>query len=519
MFDNSSVLREQLFKIESPDPDGMPHTEKMPSWELLAAEPGSEMPRIVLIPLFSAIVTTFVVVILKKNSFLRKITEFFPDSCGLMILGMLVNGIMTLIYQFVKFDRSALLELANPSVIEHIMITPIILNASFDLYHRHFFGQFWTIVIYAIVATVLNAILIAMSLYLYYSVTGIPMNIFICLTYGSLISAVDPVAVLSVFEAVNANQQLYYLVLGESVLNDGVTFVMFDSFRAFTSIGSERLKMIPIESYFCIAGSFVTKPLGGVFFGYLCGLWFALVTKYTKNMSSSRIPLLNLLFASLAYIMSISLRWSGILSLIAFGLTQERYTFRNISKEAKTKTKNVTHGLAFLMENVIFFLLGFDFFHHLQFSKVWTEAIVILVAIYFARVLVTIFLTGVINKLKIQRERIGWRWQVLIIAGGLRGAVAYAMVLHYSGAGPYKMLFNDITIVTIFFTSIVNGLAAKPLIAILDLKQDEESSKLDYKKVYGDKLGPFSRLYMKLESKYLFKFVLREDPGRDQSDD
>ena len=511
---NSSVYREQLITFEDPDPEKLPQMEEPPTWEVLVAIPGSEMHRLYLISLLLAIFTTFVVVILKKNSILKKITEFFPDSCGIMFLGMLVNLSMMLIHYFVEFDRSALLDLKNPAVLEHITITPIILHASFGLYHPHFFGQFWTIVIYAIVATVLNAILIALMLYFFNSATGIPMSIFICLTYASLISAVDPVAVLSVFEAVNANKQLYFLVFGESVLNDGVTYVMFDAFRAFASIESERINMIPFESYLCIAGSFVTKPLGGIFFGYLCGLWLALVTKYTADMSSSRIPLLNILFASLAYLMSISLKGSGILSLIAFGLTQERYTFRNISEEAKLKTKNLIHGLAFLMETFLFFLLGFEFIHNIQISRVWTEVICILVAIYFARVVVTIFLTGVINRLKIHRERIGWRWQILIIVGGLRGAVAFAMVLHYSG--PYQHLFYDLTVITIFFTSIVNGLAAKPLVAILNLKQDEESSELDYKKVYGDKLGPFSRLYQKLERKYLFKAVLREHPGSDE---
>ena len=88
------------------------------------------------------------------------------------------------------------------------------------------------------------------------------------------------------------------------------------------------------------------------------------------------------------------------------------------------------------------------------------------------------------------------------------------MVVHYTG--PYKHLFYDITVITIFFTSVVNGIMAKPLIAILNLKQ-VETSKLDYKEVYGDKLGLFSRLYQKLERKFLFKAVLKKHPGRDQS--
>lgn len=49
------------------------------------------------------------------------------------------------------------------------------------------------------------------------------------LLFGSLISAVDPIATLAILGAreINADPLLYSLVFGESVLNDAVSIVLF----------------------------------------------------------------------------------------------------------------------------------------------------------------------------------------------------------------------------------------------------------------------------------------------------
>ena len=172
-------------------------------------------------------------------------------------------------------------------LIEHFMIAPIILHAAYGLYHPLFFRQFGVIMIYAFIATVLNSVIITGMLYggkylggwaTNGAYSGVDMSIFVCFTYAALIAAVDPVAVLAVFDAVNADRGLYFLVFGESLLNDGVSFVLFDGLKPFTHLKEDEIKDIPASSYLFLFASFITKPVGGVFWGYVVGMMSAFVT-------------------------------------------------------------------------------------------------------------------------------------------------------------------------------------------------------------------------------------------------
>jgi sodium/hydrogen exchanger-like protein 6/7 len=49
-----------------------------------------------------------------------------------------------------------------------------------------------------------------------------------CLTFGSTLSATDPVTILAIFQQYKVDPKLYTIIFGESLLNDAVSIVMYE---------------------------------------------------------------------------------------------------------------------------------------------------------------------------------------------------------------------------------------------------------------------------------------------------
>lgn len=156
-----------------------------------------------------------------------------------------------------------------------VLLPPIIFEAGYNLDKDSFMKNLGTVIMFAFVGTF---IAIFTSSFLFYAIGQTSMSPEFTwkesFAFGSLISATDPVSVLAVFKSMDADVNLFAIVFGESIFNDAIALVMFDTVMMVgedgKSAGNEILSAI---------GSFFLIFTGSLVIGAVSALLIAFVLK------------------------------------------------------------------------------------------------------------------------------------------------------------------------------------------------------------------------------------------------
>ncbi|KAM7353001.1 na[+]/H[+] hydrogen exchanger 2 isoform 24-T26 [Cochliomyia hominivorax] len=392
-----------------------------------------------------------------------KLHLIFPESCLLIVVGVVIGVVLF-------FCTNVAVSPLTPNTFFFYMLPPIILDAGYFMPNRMFFDNLGTILLMAVVGTIFNIATIGGSLYacglsgIYGSEAETPkfLDTFI---FASLISAVDPVAVLAVFEEIHVNEILYIVVFGESLLNDAVTVVMYHMMEAYNSIGISNIIAQDVVNG---VGSFFVVAIGGTVIGIIWGFLTGLVTRFTDHVRVIE-PIFIFVMAYLAYLNAEIFHMSGILAITFCGITMKNYVESNISQKSHTTVKYALKMISSSSETVIFMFLGVATVNN---NHVWNTWFVILTILFCSvfRIIGVIVLSAIANRFRLHKlSRVD---QFVMSYGGLRGAVAFALVLLINeDLVPQKNMFVTTTIAVIYFTVFLQGITIKPLVKILNVKR------------------------------------------------
>uniref|UniRef100_A0A5F4W599 Sodium/hydrogen exchanger n=1 Tax=Callithrix jacchus TaxID=9483 RepID=A0A5F4W599_CALJA len=427
-------------------------------------------------PLFVALWTLVALSALLGFHLSHKVTSVVPESALLIVLGLVLGGIVWAADHIASFTLT-------PTVFFFYLLPPIVLDAGYFMPNRLFFGNLGTILLYAVVGTVWNAATTGLSLYgvfLSGLMGDLQIGLLDFLLFGSLIAAVDPVAVLAVFEEVHVNEVLFIIVFGESLLNDAVTVVLYNVFESFVSLGGDNVTGVD-----CVKGivSFFVVSLGGTLVGVIFAFLLSLVTRFTKHVRIIE-PGFVFVISYLSYLTSEMLSLSAILAITFCGICCQKYVKANISEQSATTVRYTMKMLASGAETIIFMFLGISAVN--PFIWTWNTAFVLLTLVFISvyRAIGVVLQTWLLNRYRmVQLEPID---QVVLSYGGLRGAVAFALVVLLDGEKvKEKNLFVSTTIIVVFFTVIFQGLTIKPLVQWLKVKRSEHREPRLNEKLHG----------------------------------
>uniref|UniRef100_A0A672IV04 Sodium/hydrogen exchanger n=1 Tax=Salarias fasciatus TaxID=181472 RepID=A0A672IV04_SALFA len=427
-----------------------------------------------------------------------RVSHIVPESCLLIVVGLLVGGVIKALDEKLFFLY---------------LLPPIILDAGYFLPIRPFTENMGTILVFAVVGTLWNAFFIGGMMYAVCQIEVAQLgdvDLLSCLLFGSIISAVDPVAVLAVFEEIHINELLHILVFGESLLNDAVTVVLYHLFEEFSQEGTVTV----VDALLGVVCFFVVS-LGGILVGVIYGVLGAFTSRFTSHTRVIE-PLFVFLYSYMAYLSAEVFHLSGIMSLIACGVVMRPYVEANISHKSYTTIKYFMKMWSSVSETLIFIFLGVS---TVAGPHVWNWTFVIFTVFLclVSRVLGVIGLTYIINKFRI--VKLTKKDQFIVAYGGLRGAIAFSLGFLLTD-NQMKTMFLTAIITVIFFTVFVQGMTIRPLVELLAVKKKKESRRSINEEIhtqfldhlltgiedicghYGhhhwkDKLNRFNKTYMK----------------------
>ncbi len=307
------------------------------------------------------------------------------------------------------------------------------------------------------------------------------------LILGALISATDPISVVSLFKELGVPKRLSVLVEGESLFNDGTSLVFYrilllilvgmlvkdqhgfvsQYIHATLQIGSILGPLLAgIIGFLLVA---VGGALIGGAIGYVFGVLFLPITEPMVELSMTGV----MTYAT--YLLAEEAQVSGVIAVVVGTLIFVRVAGRKgISATARLTINTFWEYVAFLINSFIFLIIGLELnvifrgpgvevFSSL--SSVVGPVVWGIFVILLARFFVVYPLGGLLHR---RDETIPLRWLAVLLWGGIRGSLGLVLALNLAGYTAFSrdeyILLISVTYGYVLFSLIVQGLTIKPLL-------------------------------------------------------
>ncbi|XP_060832485.1 sodium/hydrogen exchanger 8 [Bombus pascuorum] len=394
--------------------------------------------------------------------------QYLPESVVIVFLGGAIGMIINLMSnQNIANWRKE--EAFSPTAFFLVLLPPIIFESGYNLHKGNFFQNIGSILVFAIFGTAISAFVIGAGIYLLgLAQVAYKLSFVESFAFGSLISAVDPVATVAIFHALEVDPVLNMLVFGESILNDAISIVLTTSVLESNNATTTSEAIILGLNRFCLM-FFASAGIGVVF-----ALISALLLKHVDLRKNPSLEFgLMLVFTYAPYVLAEGIQLSGIMAILFNGIVMSHYTHFNLSTVTQITMQQTMRTLAFIAETCVFAYLGlalFSFRHRVEPALVIWSIVLCLIG-RAANIFPLAFLVNRFREHQITRKMMFIMW-----FSGLRGAISYALSLHLDFSDETRHVIITTTLIIVLFTTLIFGGSTMPLLKFLRAEKKQKSN-------------------------------------------
>ena len=461
----------------------------------------------------TVMITILLLVIILGATIKHYNIQWLHQSGAALLLGVMVGFLVSYVRRDPVYHDNTQQSQRMTSFVEWIMfdteffflvlLPPVIFESGYTLNPETLFKNFDAISVFAFLGTFTSTLVVGFIMYLM-GTNGFsfPFTLREAMLFASLISSADPVTTLSIFADMGLDPDLHAVVLGESLLNDAISIVLFEALFAFDKGG--YAKGLMDGRHHAAAGAMALSALGdtsstlgdmtstdsvtvaaevafselavttlvaffGVFMaslliGGMVGACSAMLHKHisiTGDWDEGWVvdSALVLLFPYLAYTIAESANLSGIVAVLFCGMVMGRYTRQNLDKAPRMVTMCFFKLVSFLSETFVFIYMGSSMCT-ISLTHVVT-AVVALLAVFVGRAANIFPGAYLLNSTIRPTEELGRldrNVQLTLWYCGLRGAVAYALAMKAAATlGPAGEAMLSCTLFVVMFTVLLMG--------------------------------------------------------------
>lgn len=317
----------------------------------------------------------------------------------------------------------------TPDVLFFVFLPILLFESAYNMNYKHVLKNWKIIWSLAIFWLLISAIVIAIGLYFIFPIIWFEIPFLVCLLFWSLISATDPVAVLSLFKSVWAPRRLTLIFEWESLFNDWTALALF-----LVVLWIIFEWNIDSSSFFNWFLSFWSMMIGWIIFWWLTWVLFSKTIWLIKNNEAIELSF-TMVLAHLTFILSeviyhkLHIPISWVIATTIAWIVIWNYGRYKITPKVEEYMENFWWFFGFISNSLVFILMWLTLSYiEIDFARFILPIFVVIFVVVFARAISVYIPIWIVNFFKLE-EKIPSTWQHLLSWGSLRWALAMMMVL------------------------------------------------------------------------------------------